>query len=262
MKLFFRKLGEGQPLVILHGLFGMSDNWLTIGKELSKNYSVFLVDQRNHGQSPHSDVFNYKVMSDDLFEFANEHHLNKAIIIGHSMGGKTAMQFSIEHPEKINKLIVVDIAPKYYSHHHQEIINALLSMDLSKIKSRKEAEEQLSLKIKDESTKQFLLKNLYWLPCAKASRSAESLGWRFNLETLSKNKDVVGEAINENNHFDKPTLFVKGEKSDYILDEDMSLIKKIFPKAELITIPNSGHWVHADNPKEFLKDLVNFIESQ
>ena len=251
MKLFFRKFGEGEPIIILHGLFGMSDNWLTIGKELSKKYSVFLVDQRNHGQSPHSDIFNYKAMSDDLFEFVNEQNLDGVTIIGHSMGGKTAMWFATEHPEKVSKLIIVDIAAKFYPVHQQEIVDALLSLDFSIIRSRKEAEEKLSLKIKDEGTKQFLLKNIYW-------RDKDTLDWRFNLEMLSKNIDTVGEVINENARFDKPTLFLRGEKSDYILDEDIILIKKIFPKAELITVPNAGHWVHADNPQGLLESVREF----
>lgn len=254
MQLFFRQLGKGNPIIILHGLFGMSDNWLTVGKTLAEHFSVFLVDQRNHGQSPHSDIFNYQVMSDDLFEFMHEQHLDKAILIGHSMGGKTAMQFAAEHAEKVSKLLVVDIAPRYYPPHHQDILKALFAVDFEKIKSRKEAEAELSEYIEAVGTKQFLLKNLYW-----KNVNEQQLAWRFNLQVISKNIDETGKEILSSPPLQLPTLFLRGEKSNYITDADFTTIKNDFPLAKILTIKNAGHWIHADNPKEFLQSVMEFV---
>lgn len=163
MKLFYRKFGQGQPLIILHGLFGQSDNWNSLAKQFSEQgYEVYIVDQRNHGLSPHSDEWNYKVMSDDLLELIQDHQLNNVILIGHSMGGKTVMQFALEHEHLLDKLIVADIAPKYYPLHHQVVLQALEAVDFKTVKTRREAEEIMGRYISDFGTKQFLLKNIYW----------------------------------------------------------------------------------------------------
>jgi len=252
MKLFFRTIGEGRPLIILHGLFGASDNWLSIGKHLSQDYKVYLVDQRNHGNSPKSGEFNYSVMAEDLAEFINEHQIYDPIILGHSMGGKTAMQFAVNYPDKIQKLIVADIAPREYHLHHQLILEGLSSVDLGSIKNRKEADEQLAKFVPEPGVRQFLLKNL--------SRTADGgFAWKINLPVIKKEIGNVGEPLQEGVSFDKPTLFVRGAKSDYIRDEDELLINKIFSNYRLATIPDAGHWLHAERPVEFLECITDFL---
>jgi pimeloyl-ACP methyl ester carboxylesterase len=251
MQLNFKKVGEGEPLVILHGLFGSLDNWMTLAKKLGENFEVFIVDARNHGQSPHSNEFNYDVMADDLYEFLMQHHIIDPIILGHSMGGKTAMQFTMNYPNKLEKLIVADIAPKPYPVHHTIIIEGMLSLDFNTIKTRKEADQQLSKFIEDASTRQFLLKNLYWI-------EKEKLAWKFNLATIDKNIEIIGRGLENISTFEKPTLFIRGEKSNYITPKDYDPIKKIFVNAEIESL-NSGHWVHAEKPTEFLQLLNSFL---
>lgn len=254
MKLFYRKYGSGQPLIILHGLFGQSDNWNTLAKQFSENgFEVFIVDLRNHGLSPHSNDWNYKVMSEDVLELMNENNLQNVVLLGHSMGGKVAMQFAIDNASFLDKLIVVDISPKYYPLHHQSVLEALQAIDFNFIKTRREAEEVLNKYISDFGTKQFLLKNIYW-------KEDGQLAWRFNLSVIVKNIENVGEATPTEKSCDIPTLFIRGEKSNYILDTDINLIQDIFPRSMLETIFNAGHWVHAEKPKEFFDCVINFIK--
>ena len=255
MQLNFKKIGEGNPLIILHGLFGSLDNWMTIAKELGKDFEVYIVDARNHGQSPHDDVFNYHVMVEDLKKFIEEHQMISPIILGHSMGGKTAMQFATDYPHLISKLIVVDIAPKAYPIHHDLIINSLKSLNFDEIKTRKEAEDKLAQYIFDTSTRQFLLKNLYWA-------AQEQLAFRFNLEAISKNIDEVGAEIKFTSPFYQHTLFIRGDQSNYILDSDFEQTFTIFPNALVKTIENSGHWVHAEQPFTFLSVVNEFLLRQ
>lgn len=246
-------LGEGEPLIILHGLFGMLDNWLTLGKKFSENFTVYLIDQRNHGQSPHSDEWNYKVMSDDLLEFFDEHHILKATIIGHSMGGKTAMQFAGDHNDRVKKLVVVDIAPRSYPVHHKNILDALLSIDLENLKSRNEADAMLSKYISDFGTKQFLLKNL-----TRKENDNTKFEWKFNLPVIAKNIHEVGVETTKGSN--AQTLFIRGEKSDYIHSADETEIKKLYPNSEIVSI-NSGHWVHAEKPQEFYDSVKSFLKN-
>jgi len=254
VKLFFRKYGSGQPLIVLHGLFGQCDNWNSLAKQFGESgFEVYAVDLRNHGLSPHSDVWNYKSMSADVAELIADNNLQNVILLGHSMGGKTAMYFALEHPNVLDKLIVVDIAPKYYPLHHQSVIEALTAVDFSIVKTRKEAEIILSNYINDFGTKQFLLKNIYW-------REDEKLAWRFNLEVIVKNIEAVGEATPIDKSIDVPTLFIRGEKSNYILDEDVRLIQELFPRNILETIEGAGHWVHAEKPKEFFEMVMGFLK--
>lgn len=254
MKLHFRKFGEGAPLIILHGLFGSSDNWQTLGKKFAENnFSVYLVDLRNHGHSAHSSEHNYTMMNEDVLELINHENISPVSIIGHSMGGKTAMQLALNRPGKISKLIVVDIAPKKYPSHNSEIVKTLLTVDLEKIKTRKEVEKILSEKINDYGSLQLLLKGLYW-------KENNQLDWRFNLKVISENLEKMNESISANNSFEKPTLFIRGEKSNYISDEDIPLIEKYFPQSEIKTASASGHWVHADNPKWFLETVLEFLK--
>ncbi|WP_310992863.1 alpha/beta fold hydrolase [Aequorivita marina] len=253
MTLHSQILGKGKPFVILHGFLGMSDNWKTLGTRWSEaGYEVHLLDQRNHGRSFHSDEFSYELMAEDLKEYCEEHDLKKIILLGHSMGGKVAMQFAVTYPEMVSKLIVADIAPKAYPPHHQDILKALSQLDFTKIKSRGEAEEVLSEYIKDKGVQLFLLKNLY-------RKSKNELGLRINLPVLSEKIEEVGQALDADTVFKGDTLFLSGEKSGYIEPMDEILIKNHFPKAKINTIANAGHWLHAENPDEFYDNVKNFL---
>lgn len=253
MQLNYKKLGEGQALIILHGLFGSLDNWMTLAKKWSENYQVWIVDQRNHGQSPHSNEFDYSLMAEDLKNFIEEHQIDRPIILGHSMGGKTAMEFAVNYPNSLKKLIVVDIAPVSYQVHHYGIIEALESVDLDKVQSRKDAEEQLKSKIKEFGIRQFLLKNLY-------RKSKEEYDWRFNLPVIKKQIVPISEWSISDKTYEGDTLFISGENSNYILPEYGAEIAAKFPNYELEEISNAGHWVHAEAPEEFSRALEDFLE--
>ena len=253
MKLNYKKLGEGQPLIILHGLFGSLDNWMSLAKHWSSNYEVWIADQRNHGQSPHSSEFSYTYMQQDLKGFIDEHNIQNPILLGHSMGGKTVMEFSMHHPNLINKMIVVDIAPVKYQVHHYAIIDALESIDFDFVKSRKEADRILSEKIEEFGVRQFLLKNMYW-------KEKEQLAWRFNLEAIKNEIIPISEWDISDGEFTGETLFIKGENSEYILPSYASRIGKKFPNYDLVEIENAGHWVHAEAPKEFISELEPFMK--
>ncbi|MDX5405308.1 MAG: alpha/beta fold hydrolase [Bacteroidota bacterium] len=255
MELFSRIIGEGQPLVILHGLFGMSDNWQTFGKAMAdEGYEVHLIDQRNHGQSPNSEEHTYQSMADDLLEYCHAHQLVDIYLLGHSMGGKVAMLFSCLHPQMVEKLVVVDIAPKGYPVHHQEIIDALRTLDFDSLKSRSEADEVLKRSIDNFGVRQFLLKSLYWKEKGK-------LGLRFNLDVIERNIEMVGESLFDDAQYGGPTLFIRGELSGYIKDGDMDRIHQHFPEAILVTIKGAGHWVHAEKPQEFLQAARDFLRA-
>lgn len=254
MILHSKILGEGQPFVILHGFLGMSDNWKTLGRQFAEQgFQVHLVDQRNHGRSFHDDDFNYEVLAEDLRVYYNEHHLENTILLGHSMGGKTAMLFATLFPEVVSHLIVADIAPRFYPVHHDAILEGLSSLNFENIKSRGEADALLSDYVSDFGTRQFLLKNLYWIEKGK-------LALRNNLEVLKANVEEVGEALPIHSKFEGNTLFLRGDKSEYISLQDESGIKAQFPKADIETISNAGHWLHAENPKEFYKAVIQFID--
>ncbi len=252
MKLFFRKFGEGEPIIILHGVFGSSDNWQTVAKRLAENYSVYVVDARNHGLSPHDDEFNYEAMSADLLELMDDQTIINPTLIGHSMGGKTVMTFASLHPDKIKQIVVVDIGPKYYPVHHEKIFEALFSIPLNDLLSRNDAEIKLAKLIPEITTRQFLLKNLY--------RTADNkFAWRFNLLALRHHIGNIGISQLNNTPFSKPTLFIKGENSNYLPHDDWDSILIPFPKAVLCTVKNAGHWVHADNADGFLECLEQFL---
>jgi len=247
--------GSGKPLLILHGFLGMSDNWKTLGNQYAENgFEVHLLDQRNHGKSFQSNEFNYDLLIEDLKYYMTHHNIEKAIILGHSMGGKTAMQFACTYPEKVEKLLIADIAPKYYPPHHQPIINALNKINVSELSSRTEADEQLSKYIKDFGTRQFLLKNLYW-------KEKGILDFRFNLDVLTDKMEEVGENISTTASYAGPTLFLRGDKSEYIAIDDYPLIKRHFPNAIIEVVEKAGHWLHAENPKQFYELSYNFMIS-
>ncbi len=249
-------IGKGKPLCILHGFLGMSDNWKSIGNKYAEaGYEVHLIDQRNHGKSFWSDVFDYKELSEDLERYVSNHELASIDLIGHSMGGKTAMEFSCTYPPLVDKLIVADIAPKYYPPHHAHILDALGALNLVEISSRNEANEKLAAHLDDLGTRQFLLKNLYW-------KEKGQLAFRFNLEVLKTKMEEIGATLNPGSQFNGPTLFLRGSKSDYIKDEDFDRIKTHFPNAELDTIADAGHWVHAENPSIFFDKSIHFLKGQ
>ncbi|PIE50643.1 MAG: alpha/beta hydrolase [Flavobacteriales bacterium] len=243
---------EGLPLLIFHGLFGMLDNWGTFGRDLGESRPVHLIDLRNHGRSFHTNGMTHKDLADDITNYMQYHQIEKAHLLGHSLGGKAVMQFAIQHPEKVAKLIVVDISPKAYPPHHQGIIKALKSVDFEQVKSRSEVENLLSQYIPEKSIVFFLTKSLYWTKDKK-------LNWRFNLDALSNHyNDFVGNAI-QFGVFEGETLFIAGDKSNYILPQDDFLMKQQFPQYQLIKIPNAGHWVQAENPKDFTKAVKGFL---
>ena len=246
--------GQGQAFVILHGFLGMSDNWKTLGKQFSESgFEVHLVDQRNHGSSFWDDTFNYDVLADDLKHYCEAHQLSNIIVLGHSMGGKTAMVLATKYPELVEKLIVADISPKYYPVHHETILKGLHALDFEVIKSRGEADEVLSQYISDFGTRQFLLKNLYW-------KEKGQLALRMNLKVLTEQIESVGEALQTEAVYDKDTLFLRGDKSNYITDDDTLLIHHHFPKSNLVAIKNAGHWLHAENPQDFFDAVMDFVK--
>lgn len=250
MKLYFNKIGKGQPLIILHGLFGSSDNWLTHAKKLSEYFEVYLVDQRNHGHSPWSDAFNYQLMADDLSRFIEAEKLDGFILMGHSMGGKTAMLYAQQHPDRIDKLIVVDMGVRSYPIHHDGIIEGLKSLDLSIIKTRGEAELALSKHVDNTAIRQFLLKNLYW-------KEKSQLAWRINIPVLERElPSIVGALPFEEVMID--TLFMRGGQSNYIREEDYAQLIQYFPLAEIHSIEKAGHWIHAEAPEEFIEEVLGF----
>ncbi len=250
MQLYHREMGSGQPMIILHGLFGYSDNWQTHAKKLADYFRVILVDLRNHGHSEWSDEFSYRSMSEDLFELVQDLQLEKTILLGHSMGGKVAMQFANDHADVLDKLIVVDIANKTYPMHHQHILAGMHAIDLPNIKARSEAESILTEHIDSDGVRQFLLKNLYWKEKGK-------LAWRMNLKVLESEMPEILTAL-PLNEIMLPTLFIRGELSNYITDEDINELEDLFPDSTFLTIPNAGHWVHAEAQEEFLESVLSF----
>ncbi len=251
MLLHYKELGEGKPLIILHGLFGTSDNWQTHAKKLSEYYRVIIVDQRNHGHSPWSEDFTYEHLADDLEELIIHLGIDKFTLIGHSMGGKTAMYYAQKYPSRLEKMVVVDIGIKKYPMHHNEIIKGIKSLDLTTLTSRSEAENAMKPFVDSYGVRQFLLKNLYWIEKGK-------LAWRMNVEVLEREMEEILAPI-PNIEVWTPTLFIRGAMSNYILDEDWDEIEEIFPDATLETIENAGHWVHSEQPEEFIEMVLGFV---
>jgi pimeloyl-ACP methyl ester carboxylesterase len=250
MELYYREMGEGQPLVILHGLFGFSDNWQTQAKKFSEYYRVILVDLRNHGHSPWSSDFSYPIMVEDLVRLFQKLELQQVILLGHSMGGKVAMNFAQKHTHYLEKLIVVDMGVKSYPMHHQHILEAFSRIDLTRMSARSEAEQILKQFIESEGVRQFLLKNLYWKEKGK-------LSWRLNFPVLEAAMPEILRALPEDEVL-TATLFIRGALSNYILDEDVSAIEQIFPDSSLESIQNAGHWVHAEAPDAFVDCVLGF----
>ncbi|TVR43033.1 MAG: alpha/beta fold hydrolase [Bacteroidia bacterium] len=255
--MYYREFGErgDQPLVILHGLFGMSDNWHSIARNIAEEgYHVLVPDQRNHGRSGHSNIHNYPAMVDDLLEFLDARELEQTCLLGHSMGGKTSMQFAVDYPERVQKLIVADMSPALSERGdiHSGIIDTLLQLDLSSFDGRQEVAGAMKERISNARLRHFLQKNLYW-------KDRGSLGWRVNLEAISENLNEVFKAVETAGPFEKPVLFIRGGRSDYVQDEDIALIEKLFPQAKIRTLPKASHWLHAEDPDGFTAEVLYFL---
>ncbi|MXV37416.1 alpha/beta fold hydrolase [Flavobacteriaceae bacterium Ap0902] len=251
--LFSKIIGDKpQHLIIVHGLFGQLDNWNTLGKKFANNFTTHLVDLRNHGRSFHDDDTSHAAMADDLVAYLASYDIEKASFIGHSLGGKVVMDLALRKPELVHKLIVADMAPKSYPPHHQDIIAGLKNVDFSKVKTRSDVEPFMQEYIKDKGVRQFLLKNVYRVEDGKYA-------FRFNLKALSETYDDLVSNKLPNAQFNKPTLFLKGQNSDYITMQDRPVIETYFPQAQIEIIPNAGHWVHAENPKAFLEKSLDFL---
>ena len=243
---------SGQNLLILHGLFGMLDNWHSLAIQFSKYYTVYSIDLRNHGKSPNSDEFSYPILAQDIYDFLNQQAIEKSHLLGHSMGGKAVMEFSFNHPEYIDKLIVADISPRAYPPHHDEVFDAIKSIDLKTITRRGDAEKILLDNKLDMGTTQFILKNL--------SNDGQGYHWKFNFDSLFKNYPLITGGVDPNGYYGGQTLFLKGANSRYInIEKDEELINRQFPMNEIIEIPNAGHWLHADQPQLFFEAVVDWV---
>ncbi len=252
--LYAKVEGTGKPLLILHGYLGMSDNWKTLGAQYAENgFAVHMLDLRNHGRSFHSDVFNYNAMAADVYDYCLANNLTDISVIGHSMGGKVAMKLAAFHPTLVDKLLVADIAPKAYEPHHQDIMAALNAVDFSSSPSRNEVQQIIEQYVNEPGVVQFLMKNVYRI-------TPQQLGFRFNLDAFNKDEHAIGEPLKDTDVFNGKTLFVKGSLSNYINDSDIELIKNHFPLVEIVTVSNAGHWLHADNPKEFFEKSTVFLK--
>jgi len=253
MELHYRELGQGQPIVMLHGIFGSSDNWLTQSRMLSARFHTYAVDLRNHGQSPHDETFDYPSMVDDVAAFLNTHGIENPVLMGHSMGGKVAMNFAVAHPDKLDKLIVVDIAPKQYNMEDYVVLQGLNAIPIDSVATRQEADDALAQFVPEIDVRQFLLKNLQRKP-------EGGFKWKLNLPAITANIQNIGLPLHFEGTFEKPSLFVRGSKSKYIRDHDFERISAIFTAAEFRTL-EAGHWVPAEKPAEFVQVVTEWIEA-
>lgn len=254
MQLNYKVFGEGFPVIILHGLLGSLDNWQTIAKKIAEKLQVYIIDQRNHGRSPHSDEFSYELLSNDLLDFFEQHHIEKAHLIGHSMGGKVAMQFALEHSDKVGKLIVVDVAPAGYEDRHSDVFSTLFAADVKQAVTREDVQAVLRQKLDDETIVQFLMKGLH-----RAEHGQTGFQWKFNIGALWKNYSRISEAVTSASPFTGETLFIKGEKSNYIMPSNYHSITELFPNHQLTEVKGAGHWVHAEKPVEFTQEVMKFL---
>ena len=252
MPLHFKQLGHGEPLVLLHGLFGSGDNWFGVAPRLAEKFHVLIPDLRNHGHSPHHAEMDYPLMAADVERFLAAQNIESASVIGHSMGGKVAMQFALDFPARVKKLVVVDMAPRAYKRAHDHIFAALLALDLKSFQTRSEIEEALAPEIPSLNLRRFLLKNL-------GRDDHGKFIWKMNLRGVVENYSRLGEVLSPQNQFDKPALFLRGGKSDYIRAEDGLEIRRLFPTADIQTIAAANHWVHADAPAEFIRRVLDFL---
>ncbi len=256
MELNYKVFGQGHPVVIIHGLFGTLDNWQTVAKKLSEHFMVFIIDLRNHGRSPHCEEFSYQLMAKDVQEFMEKNWLYEAHVVGHSMGGKVAMQLASEHPDMISKLVLVDMAPKQYEGSHEEIFQAMFALNLATLASRNEADELMRDKIPSYGVRQFLIKSL------SLNKDTQQYEWKLNLPVIYKNYNHILSYNPLYQAYEGPTLFIKGETSDYILLEELEDYRRYFPAATIEIVLQAGHWVHAEQPARFLEVLTKFLQAE
>ncbi len=250
MQLHYQTQGQGQPLILVHGLFGSSNNWGTIAKHFSNNFQVISVDLRNHGKSPHNESQSFADMAEDLAKLCNALNLDTVHLIGHSLGGKAAMQFAAQYPHRLNKLIIVDMALRAYADQHSHLIDAMMNVNLSTTQSRSEIDKALSNSINNTMVRQFLLMNLI--------KSDDGLQWRINLPAIKVNYPKMQQALDNSIQYDKPSLFIRGIRSDYVRNDDIESIKTRFINAKFASLP-TDHWVHAEQPQAFIEVVEHFL---
>ncbi|RUO25900.1 alpha/beta hydrolase [Aliidiomarina minuta] len=251
MQLNYESSGSGTPVILIHGLFGDLDNLKSISRSLSDDYQVINIDVRNHGQSPHCDDMDYADMADDVIAITKELDLDKFHLLGHSMGGKIAMEIALRHPSQVRSLVIADIAPVAYDARHTEIIDALCAIDVESLENRQEADKELAKTINEKGVRQFLLKNL--------RKDGDNWFWRFNLAALKANYEKLIGAPTSEGQYNGPVLFIRGEKSDYVQQSHRDEIAPRFPRATAETIEGAGHWLHAEKPTEFNRLVADFI---
>jgi esterase len=252
MQLHFQVYGEGPPLIILHGLLGSLENWQAVSRRFGSHFTVYAVDQRNHGQSPHSAEMTYPLMAADLAELVEQHGLGKIILLGHSMGGKTAMQYALLHPKKVRALAVADIAPRAYSPRHKRVLAAMLALPLDTFQTRKQMEEALAVAVPDLPTRQFLLKNVM-------REAGGGFHWKNGLREIHQNYAHLSAEVSGGAPFAGPALFLRGEWSDYLREQDLGLIRARFSRSDLRTVPQTGHLLHTENPEAFFQMTLEFF---
>lgn len=252
MKLHFHEAGTGEPLILLHGLLGSHHNLLPQAEAFAGYFRVFALDHRNHGASPHADEFDYDVMATDVMKFMRDQNISRARFIGHSMGGKVAMRLAQLHPEAVERLVVADMSVHNYPPRYAAMLDAMLALDLGAFKQRNEIDAALEPVVASKTMRQFLLKNV-------GRDAAGALFWKSNLRAIRNHYDRIRGALPTGEPFPGPALFIRGAKSDYVRATDLDLIRATFPRAELETIEDAGHWVHAEAPEKFNKLVGSFL---
>jgi len=253
MQLHFQSEGRGEPVVILHGLLGSLDNWRTVSGQLAGHFLVLAADLRNHGRSPHSPEMDYALMAEDLRELLDREGLARVRLLGHSMGGKVAMEFALRHPHRVQRLVVADIAPRAYPPRHQAIFDALLAVDLATCSTRHEVETALAPRLPDRALRQFLLKSI-------TRRPDGALAWKFNLRAIRDHYHDLYAALPEGRVCPAPALFIGGGASDYLTEADATPIRRLFPDARFHTTPGAGHWLHIEAPAAFLEVVLGDLK--
>jgi len=255
MQLAYEAYGhDGEPLIVLHGLFGSRENWHSISRQLGEFFRVFALDQRNHGESPRSSIMDYRNMAEDVHEFMHAQGVAPAHVLGHSMGAKTGMQLALLHPEAVWSVVSADMAPRAYSPRHEKILEGLLSLDLDSFQTRKEMEDALQPWVPELATRQFLLKNV-------RRDSSGRFEWRIGLQEISQNYQRLSEALESKQPYPGTALFIRGAQSEFLVEDDMESIRHLFPQAQLATVPEAGHLLHIENPKIFLALLMQFLRA-
>jgi len=262
VELNYRITGEGEPLILLHGLFGSLENLGGISRRLQDEWQIHALDQRNHGGSPHTDTMNYPAMAADVVAYMDAHGLDNASIIGHSMGGKTAMQVALQAPQRVNRLVIADISPVAYKARHDAILESLKSMDLSVVRSRQDADQQMAEHVEALATRQFLLKNLERVPPEAQVEDGPMFRWRLNLPVIDACYRNLADAPVGEKPFTGPVLFIKGADSAYIQEKHRPDIQRLFPAAELRIIQNTGHWLHAEKADTFASLCRRFLKGE